>query len=90
VKYLLRSIISVFALAVCPVPLLAQSSNPENLSVSFASFGVIYYPHFIAKELGYYRDEGLAVGVLTPALTKGDARPPLETPEVCPRLKRRG
>jgi ABC-type nitrate/sulfonate/bicarbonate transport system substrate-binding protein len=79
VKYLLLNIISVFVLAVCPTPLSAQSSNPENLRVSFASFGVIYYPHFVAKELGYYRDEGLNVefiampgGLATQALVAGD------------------
>ncbi len=32
----------------------------------------------------------LAGGDLTPPLTKGDARPPLETPFNCARLKRRG
>ena len=61
------------------VPALAQSGKLENLRVSFASFGVIYYPHFIARELGYYRDEGLNVeviampgGLATQALVAGD------------------
>ena len=51
----------------------------EDLRVSFASFGVIYYPHFIAKELGYYRDEGFNIeviampgGLATQALVAGD------------------
>ena len=43
------------------VPCHAQSPKLEDLRVSFASFGVIYYPHFIAKELGFYRDEGFNV-----------------------------
>src|SRR6185295_8750842 len=41
--------------------------------------GVIYYPHFIAKELGFYRDEGFNVefiampgGLATQALVAGD------------------
>jgi len=78
-KYFLLYIISVFALAVCPAFLLAQAPNLENLRVSLASFGVIYYPHFVAKELGYYRDEGLSVeiiampgGLATQALVAGD------------------
>ncbi len=56
-----------------------QSAKLENLRVSFASFGVIYYPHFVAKELGFYRDEGLDVeviampgGLATQALVAGD------------------
>jgi ABC-type nitrate/sulfonate/bicarbonate transport system substrate-binding protein len=58
---------------------LGQSAKLENLRVSFASFGVIYYPHFVAKELGFYRDEGLDVeviampgGLATQALVAGD------------------
>ena len=65
--------------AVAPASLLAQVPNLETLRVSFASFGVIYYPHFVAKELGYYRDEGLNVeviampgGLATQALVAGD------------------
>jgi NitT/TauT family transport system substrate-binding protein len=57
----------------------AQTPKLEDLRVSFASFGVIYYPHFIAKELGYYRDEGLNIeiiampgGIATRALVAGD------------------
>ena len=57
----------------------AQSPKLENLRVSFASFGVIYYPHFIAKELGFYQDEGLNIeiiampgGLATQALVAGD------------------
>ncbi|HYA28948.1 MAG TPA: ABC transporter substrate-binding protein [Acidobacteriota bacterium] len=57
----------------------AQTAKLENLRVSFASFGVIYYPHFVAKELGFYRDEGLEVeiiampgGLATQALVAGD------------------
>ncbi|MBM2805734.1 MAG: transporter substrate-binding protein [Deltaproteobacteria bacterium] len=78
-KYLWLSSFLVFALAVCPTSLLAQAPSLENLRVSFASFGVIYYPHFVAKELGYYRDEGLNVeiiampgGLATQALVAGD------------------
>jgi ABC-type nitrate/sulfonate/bicarbonate transport system substrate-binding protein len=57
----------------------AQSPKLENLRVSFASFGAIYYPHFIAKELGFYQDEGLNIeiiampgGLATQALVAGD------------------
>jgi NitT/TauT family transport system substrate-binding protein len=57
----------------------AQTGKLEDLRVSFASFGVIYYPHFLAQELGYYRDEGLNVemiampgGLATQALVAGD------------------
>ncbi|MEO6163109.1 MAG: ABC transporter substrate-binding protein, partial [Candidatus Binatia bacterium] len=78
-KYSLMSMVSVVVLALAPASLLAQVPNLENLRVSFASFGVIYYPHFVAKELGYYRDEGLNVemiampgGLATQALVAGD------------------
>ena len=78
-KYLWLSSFLVFALAVCPTSLLAQAPSLENLRVSFASFGVIYYPDFFAKELGYYRDESLNVeiiampgGLATQALVAGD------------------
>jgi NitT/TauT family transport system substrate-binding protein len=61
------------------VPCGAQAPKLEDLRVSFASFGVIYYPHFIAKELGFYRDEGFNVdwiampgGLATKALVAGD------------------
>jgi NitT/TauT family transport system substrate-binding protein len=61
------------------VPCGAQAPKLEDLRVSFASFGVIYYPHFIAKELGFYRDEGFNVdwiampgGLATKALVSGD------------------
>ncbi|HEX7229702.1 MAG TPA: ABC transporter substrate-binding protein [Candidatus Binatia bacterium] len=57
----------------------AQAEKLEDLRVSFASFGVIYYPHFIARELGFYRDEGFNVdwiampgGLATQALVAGD------------------
>ncbi|HEX2928075.1 MAG TPA: ABC transporter substrate-binding protein, partial [Candidatus Binatia bacterium] len=57
----------------------AQSSKLENIRTSFASFGVIYYPHFIAKELNFYQDEGLNIeiiampgGLATQALVAGD------------------
>ena len=57
----------------------AQSPKLEDIRVSFASFGVIYYPHFIAKELGFYQDEGLNIeiiampgGLATQALVAGD------------------
>jgi NitT/TauT family transport system substrate-binding protein len=60
-------------------PLGAQGPKLENVRVSFASFGVIYYPHFIAKELGFYQDEGLNIeiiampgGLATQALVAGD------------------
>jgi NitT/TauT family transport system substrate-binding protein len=60
-------------------PAFSQTSKLEDLRVSFASFGVIYYPHFIANELGYYRDEGLNIeiiampgGIATQALVAGD------------------
>ena len=60
-------------------PCRAQTSKLEDIRVSFASFGVIYYPHFIAKELGFYQDEGLNIeiiampgGLATQALVAGD------------------
>jgi len=66
-------------LALWAVPCGAQIPKLEDLRVSFASFGVIYYPHFVAKELGYYRDEGLNFdviampgGLATKALVSGD------------------
>ena len=81
-KASLMSIAAGFLLALCVSRSLAQSSKLEDLRVSFASFGVIYYPHFVAKELGYYRDEGLNVemiampgGLATQALVAGD--PPI-------------
>lgn len=56
-----------------------QEGRLENIHVSFANFGAIYYPHFVAKELGYYREEGLNVeiiampgGIATKALVSGD------------------
>ncbi len=69
-----------FALAVLWAgPCCAEGPKLEDLRVSFASFGVIYYPHFIAKELGFYRDEGFNVdwiampgGLATKALVSGD------------------
>lgn len=69
----------VIALSMLPAPSLAQTGKLETLRVSFASFGVIYYPHFLAKELGYYRDEGFDIetiampgGLATQALVAGD------------------
>jgi len=68
-----------FILALWAVSGSAQIRKVEDLRVSFASFGVIYYPHFIAKELGFYRDEGFNVewiampgGLATKALVSGD------------------
>ena len=79
IKLAPSSIVAVFLLALCASRSLAQSPKLEDLRVSFASFGVIYYPHFVAKELGYYRDEGLNVemiampgGLATQALVAGD------------------
>ena len=54
------------------VPCGAQAPKLEDLRVSFASFGVIYYPHFIAKELGFYRDEGFNVELDRDAGWSGD------------------
>jgi len=57
----------------------AQGPKLENVRVSFASFGAIYYPHFIAKELGFYQEEGINIeiiampgGLATQALVAGD------------------
>src|SRR5439155_7142361 len=68
-----------FILSVWELPCFAQSPKVEALRVSFASFGVIYYPHFIANELGFYRAEGFNVdwlampgGLATKALVSGD------------------
>ena len=62
-----------------PTPRRRKATKLEDLRVSFASFGVIYYPHFIARELGFYREEGLNVemiampgGLATQALVAGD------------------
>lgn len=78
-KYLSLRAATVLLLTFVPAILPAQTAKFEDLRVSFASFGVIYYPHFIAKELGYYRDEGLNVefiampgGLATQALVAGD------------------
>ena len=66
-------------LAAWPLPSSAQGPKLENVRVSFASFGAIYYPHFIAKELGFYQDEGMNIeiiampgGLATQALVAGD------------------
>ena len=66
-------------LGVWTLPCGAQSPKAENIRVSFASFGAIYYPHFIARELGFYQDEGLNIeiiampgGLATQALVAGD------------------
>jgi ABC-type nitrate/sulfonate/bicarbonate transport system substrate-binding protein len=66
-------------LALWAVPVSAQTAKLEDIRVSLASFGVIYYPHFIAKELGFYQDEGLNIeiiampgGLATQALVAGD------------------
>ena len=76
-KYSLSLLLVGFAL--WAVPSAAQAPKFEDLRVSFASFGVIYYPHFIARELGFYRDEGFNVdwiampgGLATQALVAGD------------------
>ena len=76
-KYSLSLLLVAFAL--WAVPSAAQAPKFEDLRVSFASFGVIYYPHFIARELGFYRDEGFNVdwiampgGLATQALVAGD------------------
>jgi NitT/TauT family transport system substrate-binding protein len=75
-----RSIVLLLAVLIGQAASLeAQAPKPENLRVSFASFGAIYYPHFIAKELGFYQDEGLNIeiiampgGLATQALVAGD------------------
>jgi NitT/TauT family transport system substrate-binding protein len=66
-------------LSIWIAPCDAQGPKLEDLRVSFASFGVIYYPHFIARELGFYREEGFNVdwiampgGLATKALISGD------------------
>ena len=65
--------------ALWTAPCRAQGSKLEDIRVSFASFGVIYYPHLIAKGLGFYQDEGLNIeiiampgGLATQALVAGD------------------
>jgi NitT/TauT family transport system substrate-binding protein len=79
VKHLLRLPVALLIVSLWIVPCGAQAPKLEELRVSFASFGVIYYPHFIAKELGFYRDEGFNVdwiampgGLATKALVSGD------------------
>ncbi len=75
-----RSVVALLAMVVVwTAPCAAQSPKLENVRVSFASFGVIYYPHFIAKELGFYQEEGLNIeiiampgGLATQALVAGD------------------
>ena len=75
-----RLVLHLFSmLALWAAPCGAQSPKLEDIRVSFASFGVIYYPHFIAKQLGFYQDEGLNIeiiampgGLATQALVAGD------------------
>jgi len=57
----------------------SQVKKAETVRVSMASFGAIYYPHLIAKEMGYYAEEGLNPEIIlmrgniaTPALMTGD------------------
>jgi ABC-type nitrate/sulfonate/bicarbonate transport system substrate-binding protein len=57
----------------------SQVKKAEMVRVSMASFGAIYYPHLVAKELGYYADEGInpeiilmSGSIATPALVTGD------------------
>ena len=76
---ILKYLTIAYLLFIMATAAFAQSGKAENLRVSFASFGVIYYPHFLARELGYYRDEGLNVeviampgGLATQALVAGD------------------
>ena len=78
-KLSLWVLLSLLIATLRSVPCGAQAAKVEDLRVSFASFGVIYYPHFIAKELGFYRDEGFNVdwiampgGLATKALVSGD------------------
>ncbi|TMA60686.1 MAG: ABC transporter substrate-binding protein [Deltaproteobacteria bacterium] len=78
-KLSLWVLLSLLVAILRSVPCGAQGARVEDLRVSFASFGVIYYPHFIAKELGFYRDEGFNVdwiampgGLATKALVSGD------------------
>jgi NitT/TauT family transport system substrate-binding protein len=78
-KLSLGILLSLLVIPLRSVPCGAQGTKVEELRVSFASFGVIYYPHFIAKELGFYRDEGFNVdwiampgGLATKALVSGD------------------
>ena len=61
IDHSLVSIVAVILLAVRVGSSSGQSAKLEDLRVSFASFGVLYYPHFVVQELGYYRDEGLNV-----------------------------
>ena len=77
----IRRLISFLSFILAAWTTLSQAQSPklENLRVSFASFGAIYYPHFIAKELGFYQDEGLNIeiiampgGLATQALVAGD------------------
>jgi NitT/TauT family transport system substrate-binding protein len=70
---------SLLVFGALTAPCAAQTPKLENVRVSFASFGAIYYPHFIAKELGFYQDEGLNIeiiampgGLATQALVAGD------------------
>jgi NitT/TauT family transport system substrate-binding protein len=79
VKHSLRFLFAFLSLGAWTIECAAQAPKLEDLRVSFASFGVIYYPHFIAKELGFYRDEGFNVdwiampgGLATKALVSGD------------------
>jgi len=78
-KLSLWVLLSLLVATLRSVPCGAQGARVEDQRVSFASFGVIYYPHFIAKELGFYRDEGFNVdwiampgGLATKALVSGD------------------
>ena len=75
-KFILATLL---ILAFSTAPSRAQTPKLEDLRVSFASFGVIYYPHFVAKELGFYQEEGINIeiiampgGLATQALVAGD------------------
>jgi NitT/TauT family transport system substrate-binding protein len=69
----------VFACLLFPGASEAQGQKPETVRLSMAAFAAIYYPHLLAKELGYYAEEGIHIepilmpgGIATPALLSGD------------------
>ncbi len=69
----------LLVLFLLPRDVQSQATKLETVRTSFASFGAIYYPHLIAKERGYYAEEGIDIemilmpgGIATPALVAGN------------------
>lgn len=55
---------SLLVLFLLPRDVQSQATQLETVRTSFASFGAIYYPHLIAKERGYYAEEGIDIEMI--------------------------